>query len=184
MRIISGKFKGRKLKSFKESNIRPTSDRLRESIFNILGNKVEDRQVLDLFAGTGAMGIEALSRGARQAVFIDDHVGALSILRYHVERFGLKERTRIIKWNIHKNLYCLKKTSHKFDLIFLDPPYGKNLILPALTHLMASGAVVKGAIFAVEHASSDPLSEDLPSLKTTDRRRYGKTLVSFLKYVI
>lgn len=184
MRIISGKFKGRKLKKFREPNIRPTSDRLRESIFNILGGSVEDKQVLDLFAGTGAMGIEALSRGAGSAVFIDNHTGSTAILRHHIHSFGLESRSSIITWDIRTNLNCLKKNPGKFDLIFLDPPYGQRLIKPALTHLTVSGALAKKATLVIEHSKSESIPENLPNLITTDMRSYGKTLVSFLKYVI
>jgi len=128
LRIIAGEFKGKKLTSVRGKTIRPTADRTRESMFNILSHRIPGTIVLDLFAGTGALGIEALSRGAESAVFVDNSRGSLSVIRRNVESCALDDRVNIIKWNIEKNLNCLKAVKPGFDLVFIDPPYHRNLL--------------------------------------------------------
>jgi len=147
LRIIGGNLKGRKLHKFRGADIRPTADRLRESIFDILGNRVQNKRVLDLFAGTGALGLEALSRGAETAVFIDNRSVALALIRRNISTCQMENRSETIKWDITKNLNCLK---------------------PVI----------------VEHADAEAIPEHLTNLLISDRRRYGKTIVSILKYVI
>ncbi|QTA90687.1 16S rRNA (guanine(966)-N(2))-methyltransferase RsmD [Desulfonema magnum] len=185
MRIISGELKGRKLHSVRGMAIRPTADRVRESLFNILSSHVREAVVLDLFAGTGAFGIEALSRGAAFAVFIDKHKSALSTVARNIRSCGLENRTKTIKWDIQKNLNCIKLTSFSaFNLVFMDPPYNRNLIKPSLCNLRASGSLEKGAIVAVEHSLSEAIPENYTEYVIADQRKYGKTLVSFLNYMI
>lgn len=184
LRIIAGKFKGKKLYSVRGKAIRPTADRTRESMFNILSHQVPGAMVLDLFAGTGALGIEALSRGAESAVFVDNSRESLSVIRRNVESCALDDRADIIKWDIEKNLNCLKAVKTGFDLVFIDPPYHRNLLKPTLLNLDQSNALKNGSCIVVEHASLEPIPTDLLTFELTDQRRYGKTLVSFLNYVI
>lgn len=161
--------------------IRPTSDRLRESLFNILGDRVTDAVVLDLFAGTGALGIEALSRGARRAVFIDRFKGALSAVADNLRDCGMSDRARVVRWDILRNLSCIRDHHPPFTLVFMDPPYERNLVEPALVHLAQSRSLAPGGRIIAEHSVREP-SPDLPSGWTLeDQRRYGKTLVSFYK---
>jgi 16S rRNA (guanine966-N2)-methyltransferase len=157
--------------------IRPTSDRLRESIFNIIGPQIRGKRILDLFAGTGAMGIEALSRGATHAVFIDNNPQSLDLIHRNIEKVSAHDRTTIIAWDVAHNLSCLRNHAAN-DIIFMDPPYRQGLIHKALRNLAAlpSG----DSMIVVEHAANDTLN-DLPAgLFLNDQRRYGKTLVSFL----
>lgn len=184
LRIIAGEFKGKKLYSVRGKTIRPTADRTRESMFNILSHQVPGAMVLDLFAGTGALGIEALSRGAESAVFVDNSRESLSVIRRNVESCALDDRTNIIKWNIEKNLNCLKAVKTGFDLVFIDPPYHRNLLKPTLFNIDQSNALKNGSCIVVEHAFLEPIPTDLLAFELTDQRRYGKTLVSFLNYVI
>ena len=184
MRIVGGEFKGRKLFSVRGKTIRPTADRTRESMFNILSHRVPGTIVLDLFAGTGALGIEALSRGAESAVFVDNSSGSLSVIRRNVESCALNDRANIIKWNIEKNLNCLKTNRTGFSLVFIDPPYNRNLLKPTLFNLDQSKSLVNGSCIVVEHAFLESIPTDLLAFELTDQRRYGKTLVSFLNYVI
>ena len=183
LRIIGGTLKGKKLYSVRDMSIRPTADRLRESIFNILSQRVLYAIALDLFAGTGALGIEALSRGAQSVVFVDNRKGALSVLRRNIDSCKLNQKTDIIKWNIRQNLNCIKSKKN-FDLIFLDPPYDKNLIKPTLFNLNKSDSLKNGACIVVEHSLYEPIPTDLFAFDLLDQRKYGKTLVSFLNYVI
>jgi len=184
LRIIGGALKGKKLYSVRDTSIRPTADRLRESIFNILSQRVLDAVVLDLFAGTGALGIEALSRGAESAVFVDNRKGALSVLRRNIDSCMLDQKANIVKWNIRQNLNCIRSKKQNFDLIFLDPPYDKNLIKPTLFNLDKSHSLKDGACIVVEHSLFELIPTDLLAFDLLDQRKYGKTLVSFLNYVI
>ena len=184
MRIIGGKFKGRKLRPVQGTRTRPTSDRTREAIFNIIAPQVRGARVLDLFAGTGAMGLEALSRGARSAVFIDVSRQSLSVLRENLAVLSLESTIRVIRWDLTQNLSCLHSMPRAFDLVFLDPPYNKNLIIPALDHLHLSQSMEDGARIIVEHSQLEPVEPDALPFETVDQRRYGKTLVTFLNYVV
>lgn len=184
MRIIGGAFKGRKLSSLKGDATRPTSDRVRESIFNILAPDIENTMVLDLFAGTGALGIEALSRGAASAVFIDTAVPAVKVIRKNATACNIEPRTRIIRWDIAKNLNCLRPLNPPFDLVFMDPPYNQNLILPALQSLLTVNALRNYAKIIIEHSGNETIPQDISTLHLTDQRIYGKTLVSFLSVVL
>ena len=184
LRIIGGELKGKKLYSVRGKTIRPTADRLRESIFNILSDCILDAVVLDLFAGTGALGIEALSRGAASVVFIDNSREALSVIKRNLESCGIDNRSHIINWNIQKNLKCLKSIRSDFNLVFMDPPYNRNLVQPTFFNLAQSKSLDNGACIVVEHAFREPLSADVLAFELTDQRRYGETLVSFLNYMV
>jgi len=183
LRIISGTLRGRKLHAIHGIAIRPTADRVRESIFNILFSQVLDAVVLDLFAGTGAFGIEALSRGAESSVFIDNSRNAVSVIKKNILTCRIEDRSRIILWNIINNLNCLKSSSSLFNLVFMDPPYNQNLIIPALHNLHQSRSLEKGACIVAEHSDSEPIPENISAFTITDQRKYGNTLVSFLEYI-
>lgn len=157
--------------------IRPTADRLRESIFNILDNRVRGTRVLDLYAGTGALGIEALSRGASHAVFIDEHVRALDLIRRNIAKVRAADRTTVLRWDIAQSLNCLRGCA-PFDLIFMDPPYGRGLVRKTLTNLLAAG-VDFGWVVA-EHDRRESVQSPPTGMHLEDQRCYGKTLVSFL----
>lgn len=184
LRIISGALKGKKLYSVRDQSIRPTADRLRESIFNILSHRVLKAVVLDLFSGTGAMGIEALSRGAESALFVDNRKDALSVLKRNIDSCKLDQIARVFKWDIRQNLNCIRSNTPNFDLVFIDPPYNKNLIKPSLFNLDQSNSLKDGACIVIEHSLLESIPTDLAAFDLTDQRKYGKTLVSFLKYLI
>lgn len=184
LRIIAGELKGRKLRSVPGTKTRPTANRTREAIFNILSFQIRNSCVLDLFAGTGAFGIEALSRGAAKAVFVDIDIDSISVLQANINRLCLESRAKIIRWNLTKNLNCLPSLGITFNLVFMDPPYNKKMIAPTLSNLHRSQSMVNGTRLTVEHSSKEPLIIDQLPFEITDQRRYGKTLVSFLKYVI
>ncbi|MCJ8500948.1 16S rRNA (guanine(966)-N(2))-methyltransferase RsmD [Desulfatitalea alkaliphila] len=179
MRIIGGTLRGRKLATVRGSAIRPTADRVREALFNILGVRaVTASHVLDLFAGTGAMGMEALSRGARQAVFVDRSAAAIALLRRNLAICRLEACSRVIQWNIAQNLNPLRAYPRTFDLVFMDPPYGQGLIAPCLERLAACGALATGAVIVVEHSPDEALGAPPPGLTRIDFRRYGRTAVT------
>jgi len=183
LRVISGTLKGRRLVSPAGLATRPTADRIKESVFNILSGGIADRRVLDLFAGTGALGIEAPSRGAETAVFIDQAKPALDAIRRNIVSLELEDRSRIIRWNIRKNLNCLI-SRHPFDLVFMDPPYGTGAVSPTLEALIACGALASTARIVIEHSDRERLHLCMDPLTLADQRRFGKTLVSFVNAVL
>ena len=184
MRIIGGQLRGKKLGPVRSAVIRPTSDRLREAVFNILTGTIQEALVLDLFAGTGALGIEALSRGARQAVFIDNSRDAVALISRNIQQCGLENRSTVLKWDITRNLDCLYRTDKPYDLVFLDPPYERGLVLSTLQFLLQHHFLATAARVVVEHAASEVFLPLPNGLSVTDTRKYGKSLVSFLVAVV
>lgn len=184
MRIISGNLKGRTLFAVKGRFTRPTSDRVREAVFNILGPAVEGAKVLDLFAGTGALGMEALSRGSDFAVFIDNSKGPVATIGKNLNALKLEMSARVISWDIVKNLNCIRKQRPGFNLVFMDPPYDRGLITPCFFHLAQSASLENNALIVVEHSPRENVPDTVDRFVLSDRRKYGKTLVSFFKYMI
>lgn len=180
MRVISGNLKGRRLFSLKGQTLRPTSDRVKEAIFDILQDQIRGRKVLDLFAGTGALGIEALSRGAKSSVFVEESTRSLSALRRNIEECRLKERAEVLGREARAAIKILEARGDSFELIFLDPPYGKGLARRALEALGKSSIVASGTLVVAEHSLSEEL-DFIPSWQRVDRRRYGSTQVSFFR---
>lgn len=183
MRVIAGSLRGRKLTPIRGMAIRPTADRIRESLFNILGSTPQGAMVLDLFAGSGALGIEALSRGANQAIFVDQAPPALAVIRKNLQLCRLEEKSRVIQWDAVKNLRCLQAHGRAFDLIFIDPPYNRGMIAPVLGHLATLHLPAPGAVAVVEHDPAEPLNALAPEWTLSDQRRYGRTRISFLSYL-
>ena len=140
--------------------------------------------VLDLFAGTGALGIESISRGAEHVVFIDTHIRAISVLQRNIEAFSLKKKTTVIQWNILKNLDCIQSMHPAVNLAFLDPPYNKHLIAPSLFNLHRSRCLASGARLIIEHSQFEAMPQSHLPFELSDQRQYGKTLVSFLDYML
>ena len=182
MRIVGGRLKGRALKGPASDAIRPTSDRLRETLFNILGHAYdapsETARVIDVFAGTGAMGIEALSRGAHFALLVDQSAEANAILHANVEALGLGVSTRILRRDARK--LGQAPAGERYNLAFLDPPYGKNLALPALLALRDGGWLERRALVLIEETAQAALAlpEGYALLET---RRYSDKQVLFVR---
>ncbi|WP_119389284.1 16S rRNA (guanine(966)-N(2))-methyltransferase RsmD [Taklimakanibacter lacteus] len=179
MRIVGGKFKGHGLAGPKGQATRPTSDRVREAIFNILAHGIEDfsiadARVLDLFAGTGAMGLEALSRGARFCQFVDDSAEARGVIRRNADALGVIGQCKI--WRRDATRLGPAAPQPGFDLVFADPPYNKDLGSKALKSLVEGGWFTPGAIVVVEEADRATLACP-PELSELDRRIYGETQI-------
>jgi len=178
LRVISGQCKGKRLFSVKGPNLRPTSDRVKEAIFDILQDQIEGREVLDLFSGTGALGIEALSRGAGRAVFVEASPRCLAALRKNIEECRLVDRAHVLAREVKAAIRILEAKGESFQLIFLDPPYGKGLAHETLKHLAASSIVNRHTLIVAEHAATDDICS-IPDLQRLDARKYGSTRVSF-----
>jgi 16S rRNA (guanine966-N2)-methyltransferase len=182
MRIVGGRLRGRVLAAPKSQAIRPTADRLREALFNILvhayGDPVSGARVLDLFAGTGALGLEALSRGAVFALFVDDGAEARALLRENVAALGLGGVSRIFRRNAAK--LGAAHPLAPFSLAFLDPPYGRALAEAALASALAGGWLIPGALAVVEEAASATFAAP-DGFEELERRRYDDTMLILLR---
>ena len=136
--------------------------------------------MLDLFAGTGALGLEALSRGANSAVFIDNSGKALALVGKNITTFGLDEETQVLRWDVRRNLDCLAQWPCRFSLVFMDPPYARNLVMPTLVHLRTSGALAQEALLVVEHAGEELIDPISAGFSLDGQRQYAKTILSLL----
>ena len=182
MRIVGGEFRGRTLATPRSQAIRPTTDRTREAVFNVLGHRYGDRlegaRVLDLFAGTGALGLEAISRGAAQCLFVEESAEGRGLLRDNIEAFGLQGRTKIFRRDATS--LGTVGTIAPFDLLFADPPYGKGLGERALASARAGGWLNPGALCVVEETATASFSA-VDGFTVVDERHYGDTIVRFIE---
>jgi len=180
MRIVAGRFKGASLEAPKGLSTRPTSDRVRQALFNVLEHgparfEFEGARVLDLFAGTGALALEALSRGARYAVLIEEDAAARAAIRRNVEALSLTGVTKI--WRRDATRLGEAGTLQPFDLVFCDPPYGKSLGERALAAAATGGWVARGAVAVLEERADSEIAWPAP-FEEIDRRRYGDTVIA------
>ena len=181
MRVIGGSARGRKLTAFRGDNIRPTTDRVRESLFSILTSRLgslEGLTVLDLFAGSGALGIEALSRGAASACFVDRARQSIATIRRNLELCHLADRAELLQADSQAALSGILR-ERTFDLIFMDPPYGKHAIAGLLEPIGRSQLLRKDGLIVVESGSQEDIPTTTYELQRIDQRRYGSTLLSF-----
>ena len=183
MRIVGGKFRGRTLKTPETQDIRPTTDRARESLFNILINRLghdwSGIRALDMFAGTGALGLEALSRGASHALFVETSVEGRGLIRDNIEAFGLTGIARLLRRDATD--MGPVGTMEPFNLAFADPPYGKGLGEAAYASAALGGWLAEGALCVLEETSSSPFI--LPAnFALEDERRYGDTSLRFMRF--
>ena len=183
MRIVGGAWRGRRLATPRTEVIRPTSDRLREAVFNVLTHAYDDAidgaRVLDLFAGTGALGFEALSRGASYALLVDDGTEARSVIRTNIEAFGAEGITRLFRRDATK--LGPAGPAGRFSVVFCDPPYGRNLAPAALASASAGGWLLEGALAVIEEATAAVVA--LPEgFEELERRSYGETAVILARY--
>ena len=174
MRVIAGQYKGHRLQAPPGLDTRPTSDRVKESLFAILGPAVEGSRVLDLFAGSGALGIEALSRGAEHATFVDNAPGAIRVIGANLE--AVKADATVVRAEARRFLGGASRTGRQYDLVFLDPPYRLAASLGRDLSASLAAVLAPGAVVVAESDRRAPLEIDLP---LQDERRYGDTLIRF-----
>jgi len=184
LRVIGGKAKGRRLRTpstgsakYSGQKIRPTADRAREALFSIIGLEVKGATVLDLYAGTGALGLEALSRFAQRAVFVDNSQQAVQLINKNVALCGFYDRAHVFKRDISKGLYFLAKQlpGITFSIVFIDPPYRKGLSADILQELAASDFLAPEAFVVVEEDARTELQVQVAELRLVDQRCYGET---------
>lgn len=176
MRIVGGEYRGRKLHAPKGQDIRPTSDRVKEAVFSMLAGVVSGADVLDLFAGSGALGLEALSRGALSVVFVDRNLRSVELIKVNIALCRAQEKSRVISGSAEQAVRKLAANGACFDLVFLDPPYGLGYVeksLPLLNSIVRSCAVA-----VVEHSIKDVLPMVCGGWVREKERKYGDTLIS------
>lgn len=180
MRVIAGSARGRRLHGPRGDRVRPTSDRVKEALFSILGSRValSGATVLDLFAGSGALGIEALSRGAAAATFVEQDAGARRLLAANLERCGVGNRARVLPAEASAAVRRLAGEAARFDGVLLDPPYGRELADRLLRAVAEHRLLRPGGWAMAEHAAADRLAEAYGDLRLTVARRYGNTVLS------
>jgi 16S rRNA (guanine966-N2)-methyltransferase len=181
MRVIGGKAKGRRLAVPKGGTVRPTADRIKEALFNILPRDFSKMRVLELFAGTGSLSIEALSRGAESALLVEASESSARVIRQNLQRLEFKDRAQVWTMPVWRALRSLAKQAESFDLIFLDPPYDKTLVGNSLELIARCVRLNPGGVVVAEHSVREVVQSSYGSLSLNDQRRYGDTLLSFFK---
>ena len=171
MRVIAGAARGRRLKEPRGEETRPTTDKVKESLFNILQFELEGRQVLDLFAGTGQLGIEALSRGAQRCCFVEQRREAAALVRENLTLCGFQDRSQVFQEDA---LSYLRRCRERFHVILLDPPYGSGLLSPVLEAIGTIDILEEHGIIACETARETPPPDLPPTLAWGRSYRYGK----------
>jgi len=186
MRVISGIAKGIRLTAPEDRRVRPTSDRIKESLFSILHSicgDISGQNILDLFAGTGSLGIEALSRGANSAVFVDNHRTSVTLINANINKTGFSDRSEVILADSFQALSKLADKNSCFDLVFADPPYGKDIAQQLLENISTLGLLAEGALVIIETGGKEELPLNAGNLRQIDKRIYGDTSLTFFEFI-
>lgn len=181
LRVISGTAKSHKLKTLKGDNTRPTSDRVKESLFNIISGYIAGSDVLDLYSGTGSLAIEALSRGANSAVLVDKSRECFSIIKENLMHTKLSDKAQVMNDDAQSALRKLTSAGRKFDLIFLDPPYRRNLVVEALDTIVKNDMLNESGIIVAERDTSDDIPHKIGDLTLVRDQKYGDTVLAFYR---
>lgn len=186
MRIITGSARGTRLFSPIGDEVRPTTEMAKEGVFSAIQFDLEGRSFLDLFAGSGQMGLEALSRGAREAVFVDCSEDSLKVLRKNIEKTGLGDRSRVVRSEYGEYIKSASRREQKFDFVYADPPYGKDLGPELVKRILRADLVKPGGVLMVEtdreelDTSSTP-REVLDRIEGVKRYKFSKCYVFFVR---
>lgn len=182
MRIIGGEFRSRTIKSPSNTAARPTKDMVREAIFNIIAGRIENSRVLDLFAGSGALGLEALSRGAASCAFVENHPECAGVITENIGKLGVSEKTRVFRQDTFLYLESLKGCKEKFDIIFSDPPYGMGATRNILIMIGRYDILCHSGLLIAEHDSRESVPRSEADVSIYKQKSYGITSISvFIK---
>jgi 16S rRNA (guanine966-N2)-methyltransferase len=181
MRIITGSAKGLKLKTPRGQAIRPTGDRVKEAVFNILAAYIQDATVADIFAGTGNLGLEALSRGAERAVFVDNSNTSMNLLKENAVRAKLSERAEYLRTDAVSAINRFTQDKRLFQLIFCDPPYNRGHVNVILQRIDGADILDPDGVVVIEHSKHEPITAQLLRLTLKRSEHFGETTVSFLQ---
>ncbi len=182
MRVISGKARGKKLVSLEGLNTRPTLDRVKEALFNIIQFQIVDKNILDLFAGSGAIGIEAISRGAKSATFCDNSIDAIKIIKSNIDSTRSTDKSIVIHKDYSLALKYLANNNKQFDIIYLDPPYKTDFANKAIDEIIKLNLLSKNGIIILE--TDDDKKEktiEKQGIEIFDRRKYGRAILIFIR---
>lgn len=181
MRIISGTARGTKLYTLEGQATRPTLDRVKESLFNIIQNKIPNSIFLDLFSGSGAIGLEAASRGAEKAILCDKSKDAINIINKNIEKTHLREKTEI--YNLDYELVLKTKIKKHIDIVYIDPPYDSDFAIKSMKQIVENNLFDENSIIIIETDNDKKLLENLKKIEVeiTDKRKYGRAVLIFLK---
>ena len=183
MRIITGKARGLHLTVPKNYDVRPTADRVKESLFNIIGQRVSGAAVLDLFAGTGNLGLEAWSRGARLIQFVDHNRDSLKLVRSNIAKCRAEQDCKVLKHDAEAAVDLLFRQGQRFDLIFVDPPYNKGWVQKVLHKLESVPLLTESGWLILEHSRHDDLTGQVPAGYEQFRsQQYVETILTFLRH--
>lgn len=177
MRVITGKYRGRTLKGPKHEGVRPTADRIKEAMFNILGARIQGAAFLDLFAGTGGIGIEAFSRGADSVVFVDQNFLSVKLIGQNIKILDPDEKARVLHLSFDRAIDLLAKENNRFDLIFLDPPFEGGILIEAIQRILDRDLIKDEGLIIAEHPRKFII--DIPELQG-ETRNYGDICLTFL----
>ena len=178
MRIIGGKYRSRVLATFEGESVRPTADRVKESLFNILALRFQGARVLDLFSGSGALGLESLSRGAREVVFNDKSKESVAILKKNMKTLKIQEGKEAKVYNLDAEVY-LDYAKEPFDLIFIDPPYALEVGVQSVYKIAKKGLLSENGVLVFERDKA--FDGEVEGLEKYDERKYGKTVLTFFR---
>jgi len=183
MRIIAGEFKSRLIKPPKNVNMRITFDKVKEALFDILGDSIIDSSFLDLFAGSGNVGIEALSRGAKEVIFVDNNKKCVETVECNLNSLGLLglDNNQVVFMEAFKAVDKFRQQNRKFDLVFLDPPYYREIAKKSLNYISDCAILGRIAFVVVEHHKKDDLPQNCGKLTLFKSRSYGDIVLSFFK---
>lgn len=181
MRIISGTARGTKLYTLEGKTTRPTLDRVKESLFNIIQNEIPNSIFLDLFSGSGAIGLEAASRGAKKAILCDKSKDAIQIIKRNIEKTHLNEKTEL--YNIDYEFLLKTKVKEKIDIVYIDPPYDSDFVIKSIKIIIEKKLLKDDSLVIVETDNEEKILSDLEKLKieVMDTRKYGRATLIFLK---
>ena len=182
VRIIGGIYRGRRLRAVEGLSVRPTSDRLRETLFNVLAPRIGGSRFLDVCAGSGAVGLEALSRGASEATFIDNSRRACSVIEANIQALAVKREATVINRDAVAALKRLAEESKQFDIAFLDPPYASEIYTPVMHRLATAGLLSPDSIVIVEHRAKAPPENEYDELKLFRELKQGESAFAFYKF--
>ncbi len=179
MRVIAGFYKGRRLERIQNDSIRPTSDRVKEALFSILGEKIINCRFLDLFAGSGGIGIEAMSRGAEEVIFIDSSWDSIKILKNNLKNIGLEDKAEVYNTSYTNGINKLSLRKKQLDIIYVDPPYKSNFSHNALKRIFKDNILAEYGIIILEHSIKESLEEEIVEYKLFKKKTYGNTQLLF-----
>ncbi len=180
MRVISGKARGTKLDTIEGDNTRPTTDRVKENIFNLIQFEIVDERVLDLFSGSGALGLEAASRGASEVVLVEAHNQCAAVIRKNIEKTNLASQVKLVVSQVDRALSAMA-TEAPFHVVFMDPPYDKGFVMPTIESLDALGLVDDSGMIIVEHKAQTSYPDVIGAFKLGKYKKYGNTAISIYR---